>query len=134
MSDELYKALPDQFKRRLPHSDYVFQNRAEWQNNEGEVTRQHPNYGDRFTARRKFMRGLCKEAGVKSMGFHALRRYFASRLIEKGRDLETIRHLMGHATVSTTDRCIYRLKSDIRLTVSKIEKHTVEAHTDEDVR
>jgi integrase len=128
MSDDLYKALRDQFKRRLSHSDFVFQNRAVWKDKEGRVVKRHPNYGGRFTARRRFMRGLCKEAGVKPMGFHALRRYFASKLIEDGKDLETIRYLMGHATVSTTDRYIYRLKSDRRTAVnnpaSEKKKHT----------
>ncbi|UCF82165.1 MAG: tyrosine-type recombinase/integrase [Desulfobacteraceae bacterium] len=37
INDELYEALQDQWKTKLPHSDYVFQNRDP----------RHPNYGDR---------------------------------------------------------------------------------------
>jgi integrase len=113
MSEDLYKALRDQFKRRLPQSDYVFQNRAEWVDKGGNVTRRHPHYGQRFTARRKFMRGLCKRAGVKEFGFHGLRRYYASKLVAEGLDLETIRERMGHHAVSVTDKYINRIKDDL---------------------
>jgi len=116
MNDDLYKALLDQFRNRLAHSDYVFQNRSVWKKDEkGRIVKTHPRYGDSFTKRRKFMEGLCREAKVKPMGYHALRRYFASKLVENGEDLETVRYLLGHSNVSTTDRYIYRLKSDLRV-------------------
>jgi len=76
--------------------------------------------GKGFTTRRRFMLGLCEKAKVKPMGFHALRRYFASKLVENREDLETIRQLMGHDAVSTTDRYIYRLKSDLRSAVEDL--------------
>lgn len=37
-------------------------------------------------------------------GLHMLRRTFASRLLHKGADLETVRELMGHADIATTAR------------------------------
>jgi len=125
MNDALNDALQDQFRHRLPDSDYVFQVRAEWVDRDGNVTRRHPKWGDRFTARRRYMKGLCKQAKVKAMGFHSLRRYFASKLVENGEDLETVRYLLGHATVSTTDRYVYRLRADmntIRAAVHAIQK------------
>lgn len=115
MSDKLYNTLRDQFKRRLPDSDYVFQNRAVWEDKDGSITRKHPNYGQRFTARRKFMRGLCKTAKVKPFGFHGLRRYYASNLVAQGLDLETIRQRMGHSAVSVTDRYIMKIKDDLNV-------------------
>lgn len=129
MNQALYNTLQDQFKRRLPSSDYVFQNRAIWEDKEGRITRRHPNYGDRFTARRRYMAGLCKAAKVKPMGFHAMRRYFASKLIENGEDLETIRHLMGHKSASTTDRYIYRLKSDLRVIRAAVDRISNQKYT-----
>lgn len=51
MNAELYDALMDQYKTRLPQSDYVFQNRDP----------RHPRYGDRFTTRRRFTAGCSKE-------------------------------------------------------------------------
>lgn len=118
ISDKLYDALQDQFKRRLPHTDYVFQNMAVWKDKTGRVVRKHPGYGQRFTARRKFMRGLCKRAGVKPMGFHSLRRFYASKLVEKGLDLETVRERMGHHAVSVTDRYIKRIKDDKKTNIA----------------
>jgi integrase len=121
MNDELCKALQDQLATRLPESDYVFQNRAVWASRDGRVIRKHPNYGQRYTARRRFMAGLCKRAGVKKrIGFHALRRYFASMLADNREKLPTIQALLGHAAVSTTDRYVHRLKDDTRLAVNKL--------------
>lgn len=114
MTDKAYTVLQDQFKKRLPTNDYVFQNRAVWEDKEGNIVRKHPNYGERFTARRKFMKGACKTAKVKDFGFHGLRRYYASNLVAEGLDLESIRQRMGHATVSVTDRYILRIKDDMQ--------------------
>lgn len=121
MNDELHQALQDQWSTRLPDSDFVFQNRAVWQSNDGRVIRKHPNYGGRYTARRRFMKGLCKRAGItKPIGFHALRRFFASMLADNRETLPTIQRLLGHAAVSTTDRYVHRLRDDTRSALNKI--------------
>lgn len=121
MSDALHQALQDQWSTKLPDSDFVFQNRAVWASKDGMVIRKHPNYGQRYTARRRFMAGLCKRAKIKKrIGFHALRRYFASMLADNREKLPTIQALLGHAAVSTTDRYVHRLKDDTRAAVNKI--------------
>ncbi len=49
------------------------------------------------------MKGLCKRAGVKDVGFHGLRRFFASLLADKHKEsMPTIQKLLGHASVSVT--------------------------------
>jgi len=56
------------------------------------------------------------------LGFHALRRFFASILSDKHKEsLPTIQRLMGHASATTTDRYIYRIRGDIREAVGKID-------------
>lgn len=112
MNKTLREALKDQWETRLPHSDYVFQNRAIWTDKDGNVFRKHPNYGQRFTARRRFMRGLCKRAGIEPLGFHSLRRFWASEMRRKGVDMLTIQQGMGHKYSSTTDGYIYNLEQD----------------------
>lgn len=103
--DEVRAALEDQQATHLPDSDYVFQNRDE----------RSPYYGDRYTARRRWMLGLCKTAKVKRpIRSHGFRRYYASLLVEQGVDLETIRDLLGHGDVATTAKYIYRLREDLR--------------------
>ncbi len=112
MNEEVYETLMDQYKTRLPHSDYVFQN----------IDPRSSRYGDRYTARRRFMAGLRKRAGIeKRIGFHALRRFFGSLLADNREKLPTIQKLLGHANVSTTDRYIYRLKDDTKQAVEKIK-------------
>ena len=121
MNDELHQALMDQWNTKLPESDYVFQNRACWVDRSGQIRRKHPNWGGRYTARRRFMRGLCKRAGIdKRIGFHALRRFFASMLADNREKLPTIQKLLGHASVSTTDRYVMRIKDDTRSALNKI--------------
>ena len=112
MNDMLFEALQDQWRTRLPHSDYVFQNRNP----------NHPRYGDRYTARRKFMKGLCKRAGVRNFGFHSLRRFFASLLADKYKEsIPVIQRLLGHASPNTTERYIYNISQDMRRAVENIK-------------
>lgn len=103
-------SLLDQWKTRLTESDFVFQNR----------TQSHTGFGGRFTARRRLMAGLCKKAKVKRIGFHALRRFFASMLADNRESLPTIQKLLGHAHVSTTDRYVHRLRDDTHAAVNKL--------------
>jgi integrase len=111
MNEELYDALIDQYKTRLPHSDYVFQNRDA----------RSRYYGQGYTYRRQFMEKLCRKAGIeKRVGFHALRRFFASLLADHRESLPTIQKLLGHANVSTTDRYVLRLKDDTKAALDKI--------------
>jgi len=115
MNEMLCEALQGQWKTRLPQSDYVFQNRDA----------RHPRYGDRFTERKKFMRGLCKRAGVKHFGFHGLRRFFASLLADKYKEgLPVIQKLLGHASPSTTDRYVFNVSADARRALEKISFET----------
>jgi len=59
------------------------------------------------------MLGLCKRAGVQGFGFHALRRFFASRLADMGKSTNTIRRMLRHKNVSTTERYIQNINDDL---------------------
>ncbi len=53
---------------------------------------------------RYMMRDLCKAAGVRHFGFHALRHYVARMLVEGGNaNLGDIQVLYGHQNATTTD-------------------------------
>jgi len=80
-----------------------------------------PHYGKPYNVRRRFMRGLCKRASkgaeeedkVKPFGFHALRRFFASRLADMGKSTKVIQRFLRHKHLSTTERYIHTINNDL---------------------
>jgi integrase len=68
-----------------------------------EENRTH--YGEPFTHRHHFMPKLCKRAGVKPFGFHALRHKSAA-IAFSAQGLNAAQMLMGHYRATTTDRYI----------------------------
>ena len=51
--------------------------------------------------------GATRRAGIKGLRFHDLRHTFASRLVAAGVDLNTIKELLGHSSLSTTQRYLH---------------------------
>ncbi len=52
----------------------------------------------------KTFKQACRAAGIdKSIHFHSLRHSFASNLVQKGVNLYTIKELLGHSSISTTE-------------------------------
>jgi len=58
------------------------------------------------TVRRAFV-AACKKAEIIGLRFHDLRHTFATRLIAKGVDIETVKSLLGHFSVVVTQRYIH---------------------------
>jgi excisionase family DNA binding protein len=64
----------------------------------------NPKTGKPFTLVRKSFLTACKKAGIQGLRFHDLRHTFATRLIQKGVDIETVRALLGHYSIVLTQR------------------------------
>lgn len=47
---------------------------------------------------------MCKAAGIRQVGVHALRHTYATRLFEKGVDIKIISELLGHSSTEITYR------------------------------
>lgn len=112
MSDTLFGDLQSWHKNRpVPDSLYVFVVSDE----------KHPDYGKPYTQRRRFLKGLCKRAGVKEFRFHALRRHVASHLHALGVPLKTIQEILGHAHLLTTERYVYNIGRDLESVVNLLD-------------
>ena len=69
------------------------------------------------------MRSACRRAGLKGVTFHTLRHTFASWLGQmSGVEALTILDLLGHSSVTMTDRYMHSDLADIHDAVHKLEK------------
>ena len=63
-----------------------------------------PKSGSKFDNCKKAWAGLMEDAGIENFRWHDMRHDFASQLVMKGIDLNTVRELMGHADLKMTLR------------------------------
>jgi integrase len=82
------------------------------------------------------METLCKRAGVKVFGFHALRRYVASVLADTHKvSAKTIQWILRHKNVTTTERYIQNINRDLAATMDLlVEKNPPSQSTKDDER
>ncbi len=106
MNDTLHEALWWWWNHRpIRDTPYVFVSTSK---NPGR------HYGKPFTERRWFMATLCKRAGIRPFGFHALRRYVASVLADTHKvSAKTIQRVLRHKNVMTTERYINNINRDL---------------------
>lgn len=89
LNEALHSVLVDMKSKKI--SEYVFPN---------------PETGKPFKSIRHGFENACRRVGIK-LRFHDLRHTFACRLIRRGCDIETLRNLLGHHSVTVTERYIH---------------------------
>jgi site-specific recombinase XerD len=72
------------------------------------------------TVRRAFIMA-CKRARISNLRFHDLRHTFGSRLIEKGADPVSVKNLLGHANLKTTEIYLHSSIRSMREAVALLE-------------
>ena len=87
VNSELSVLLNDMNRAR--NADFLFEN---------------PRTGKPLTNVNRSFKTACRKASLKDLRFHDLRHSFASRLVESGVDLITVKELLGHSTVRVTER------------------------------
>jgi integrase len=92
MTDELFNVLLSH--RQVTDSEWVFVNL---------IT------GRPFVERKRWMGVLCKKAGVKPFGLHAIRHLTASILAKDGVAAIKIQGVLRHKKLSTTERYLHQL-------------------------
>lgn len=77
--------------------------------------------GKPYGYRSKFLKTLCRKAGVRVFTYHALRHYGASKLDNAGVALTDIQTLLGHEKVTTTALYLQSLRGSVKTAVKKLE-------------
>jgi integrase len=99
-------------------SNYVFSN---------------PETSRPFKTVRRAFENACRRAGITNMRFHDLRHTFGTRLIQRGVDIVTVQNLLGHHSVTVTQRYTHSNREQKREAVEilarkKAKKPDVLAH------
>ena len=92
--------------RDIPMKDYMKSIMRElWENREqDEWVFLNRKTGSRFNRRPKLMAAICKRAGIPTYGFHAIRHFVSSYLLDREKiGRPTVGLLLGHRSLSTTD-------------------------------
>ena len=71
---------------------------------DGEFLFTNPKTGEPLKDVKTAFKSACRRANIKNLRFHDLRHTFATRLVESGVDIITVKELLGHSTVKITER------------------------------
>lgn len=66
---------------------------------------------------------LMKAAKLKNFRLHDCRHHFASKLVQAGVDLYTVKELLGHSEIAMTERYAHLAPDNLRLAVEKVTEH-----------
>ena len=82
----------------------------------------NPETGKPYLDVKKGFKAACRRAEISGLRFHDLRHTFASRLVEKGVHLITVKDLLGHSTVKMTERYAHSSRQSKRNAVELLAK------------
>ena len=91
--------------RRVPVCDKAFVLLTEQRQHLGDEGWVFPGKGTEnpVSEPRRLQKRLCEAAGIPPFTIHEMRHTFATKLIESGADIHTIKDLLGHSTIKVTE-------------------------------
>ncbi len=89
--------------------------------------------GERLNGVRRSFEKACRGAGLEGLRLHDLRHTFATRLIRRGVDIITVQALLGHSSVTVTQRYTHTGEDAKREAVRRLEPESLARlwHTEE---
>lgn len=91
-------------KRTIPLNATVYDMLNRWRSQNPDTVLLFESNGLPISSYQYQWESLLKSAGIKNFRFHDLRHHFASKLVMKEVDLNTVRELLGHADLKMTLR------------------------------
>src|SRR5215469_5165459 len=80
----------------------------------------NPETGKPFVDLKAGFKLACKKAGISGVTWHTLRHTFASRLVDRGVDIVTVKELLGHSSITVTMRYTHTNLESKRAAVEKL--------------
>jgi integrase len=110
--------------RRVPLNTEALSTLTAWYERRGKPKVEavvFPGYdGERMTRIDTGWGTLMKTAGLKNFRLHDCRHHFASRLVQAGVDLYTVKELLGHSEIAMTEKYSHLAPDNLRLAVEKV--------------
>lgn len=76
--------------------------------------------GTHYVEIKRAFTSALKKAGIEDFHFHDLRHTYASRLVRNGVDLNTVKELLGHSSITTTQRYLHSQAEQKREAVNSL--------------
>ena len=90
-------------------------------NKKNENVFYNPQTGKPFVDLKAGFALACEKAGISDVTWHTLRHTFASRLLNSGVDIVTVKELQGHSSISVTMRYAHTNIENKRAAVEKLD-------------
>ncbi|MGB8542740.1 MAG: tyrosine-type recombinase/integrase [Candidatus Acidiferrales bacterium] len=90
-------------------------------NKKNEGVFYNPRTGKPFVDLKTGFNLACEKAGISGVTWHTLRHTFASRLVNSGVDIVTVKELLGHSSISVTMRYAHTNIESKRAAVEKLD-------------
>ena len=94
---------------------------AWWLGKKAEFVFYNPGTGKPFVDLKAGFALACQKAGIEGVTWHKLRHTFASRLVNTGVDIVTVKELLGHSSITVTMRYAHTNFDSKRAAVAKLD-------------